>query len=152
MKPRRAGLPVWAPLLGLLIAFGFAIVVGAAICPTLSGVLLPPNPPLPSGTISMLVHEPKGVGLDEFLYGTEEHGCTVAQYYAKRFGDCTYDPDTDCARGRIPASQPGVGAHIAQCTGADSFGAYRVTWTVYISSGYATQGKTHFRVIREVGS
>ena len=149
---RNEGLPMWMPLLGLLIAFAFALFVGARICPTLSGIVLPPSPPLPSGATTLLAHEAKGVGLDEWLYGSEEEGCAIAQYYEKRFGACIYDPDASCQRGGAPPIQPGVGTHIAQCTGSDTFGAYQVSWTVYISSGYAEQGKTHFRVIREVGN
>jgi hypothetical protein len=146
------GLPMWMPLLGLLIAFAFALFVGARICPTLSGIVLPPSPPLPSGGATLLKHEGKGVGLDEWLYGTDQTGCAVAQYYERRFGACIYDPDASCQRGGAAPLQPGVGMHVAQCTGSDTFGAYQVTWTVYISSGYAEQGKTHFRVFREVGN
>ncbi len=144
---------MWIPVVGLLVAFVFAIFVGARICPTLSGVVLPPDPPLPSGAnITLLTRESKGVGLDEFLYGTDVHGCQIAQYYKTRLANCIYDPDSNCTSGGVPPLQAGVANFIAQCTGADSFGAYRLTWTVYISTGYAEQGRTHFRVIREVGN
>jgi hypothetical protein len=149
---RSEGLPLWVPIVGLSIALIFAIYVASRIFPTLSGVVLPLDPPLPSGTIAMLTHEGKGVGLDEWLYGTDMHGCQIAQYYRQRFTECIYDPDSNCQNGGRPPLQAGVADFIARCDGKDSFGAYNLTWTVYISTGYAEQGRTHFRVIREVGS
>jgi hypothetical protein len=149
---RGQGLPLWMPLVGLIIALLFAIFVGVRVVPTLSGVVLPPDPPLPAGAVSMLSHEGKGVGLDEWLYGTTRSGCQVARYYEQRFGYCLFDPDSNCERGGVPPMQAGSSSFIARCDGKDTFGAYQATWTVYISSGYAEQGQTHFRVIREVGN
>ncbi len=141
-------------LLGLMVAFLFALFVGVRICPTLFAVVVPPNPPLPTaGTMTVLLHEQKGTGLDEFLYGTDQKGCDIARFYENRLGECIYDPDSACqtARGTQPI-QPGVGQLVAECTGTDSIGAYRLRWTVYISTGYAEGGQTHFRVTREVGN
>jgi hypothetical protein len=149
---QNEGLPIWMPLVGLALALILAIYMGVRIIPTLSGVVLPPDPPLPTGgTMAMIKHEGKGVGLDEWLYGTNLHGCQVAQYYKQRFAECIFDPDSNCQNGGTLPMQPGVSAFIARCGGKDTFGAYQLTWTVYISTGYAEQGRTHFRVIREVG-
>lgn len=149
---RGAGLPVWVPLVGLLIAFVFAIVVGVQICPTLSAIVLPPDPPMPSGGASLLTHEAKGTGLDEWTYGTNTAGCDVARYYETRLGACTYDPDSACGRQSKPPINTGSTQHIAQCYGNQTVGAHVLSWTVYISSGFTDGNRTHFRVIREVGN
>lgn len=151
---KARGLPLWIPLLGLLVAFLIALFVGVQIVPTLSAVIAPPNPPLPTtGTMTVLLREQKGAGLDEFLYGTDQKGCDVARFYESRLGDCTYDPDSACQTpGGTRPIQPGLGQLVAQCTGTDSIGAYRLRWTVYISTGYTQGGQTHFRVVREVGN
>lgn len=147
------GVPLWMPLVGLVVAFASAVFVGIRICPTLSGVVLPPSAPVPAtGTVTMLLHEQKGTGLDEWLYGSDQKGCDVARFYEQRLSDCTYDPDSNCAS---PAgTQPIVtsGQLVIQCTGTDTIGAYKVLWTVYVSTGYTEGGQTHFRVIREVAS
>ncbi len=148
------GLPLWMPLAGLVVAFAFAVFVGIRVCPTLSGVVLPPSAPVPAtGTVTMLLHEQKGTGLDEWLYGSDQRGCEVARFYQERLKDCTYDPDSNCGSpaGTQPL-QPGTGQLVVQCSGTDTFGAYKVLWTVYVSTGYAQGGQTHFRVIREVAS
>jgi hypothetical protein len=150
---RGAGLPIWVPLAGLFAAFVFAIVVGVQICPTLSAIVLPPDPPMPPGGGSLLLHEAKGTGLDEWNYGTNAPGCEVARYYETRLGACTYDPDAGCGgQSRPPAPSTGSAQHIAQCYGNQSVGAHVLSWTVYISTGFADGNRTHFRVIREVGN
>jgi hypothetical protein len=149
---RGVGLPVWVPLAGLLVAFVFAIVVGVQICPTLSAIVLPPDPPMPPGGASLLKHEAKGTGLDEWNYGTNATGCEVARYYETRLGACTYDPDAGCGGQPRPIPNTGTAQHIAQCYGNQSVGAHVLSWTVYISTGFADANRTHFRVIREVGN
>jgi len=152
-KEKGQGLPMWMPLAGLFVAFAFAVFVGIRICPTLSGVVLPPNPPLPVAVpTTLILHEQKGTGLDEWLYGTEEKGCDVARFYQQRLSDCSYDPDSNC--GSPVGTQPFVttGQLVVQCSGTDTFGAYKVLWTVIVSTGYPAGGQTHFRVIREVAS
>jgi hypothetical protein len=147
------GLPLWMPLAGLVIAFAFAVFVGIRVCPTLSGVVLPPSAPVPAtGTITLLKHDQKGTGLDEWLYGSDQKGCDVARFYEQRLSDCTYDPDSNCAS--PVGTQPilTTGQLVVQCSGTDTFGAYKVLWTVYVSTGYSEGGQTHFRVIREVAS
>jgi hypothetical protein len=150
---RGAGVPLWMPLVGLLVAFIFAIVVGVQICPTLSAIVLPPDPPLPPGGASMLKHEAKGTGHDEWIYGTNATGCEVARYYETLLGACTYDPDSGCGSGQSrPAPNTGSAQHIAQCYGNLSVGAQVFSWTVYVSTGFADGNRTHFRTIRVVGN
>ena len=149
----KPGLPLWMPLLGLLGAFLFAVFIGARICPTLYSVVLPPEPPLPDGQNTLLLHEAKGTGLDEYLYSTSQDGCNVAQYYKTLLTNCVYDPDAGCASN--PHTLPLVnadGIYIGQCSGTQTVGAFHVRWTVYISTAYRENGLTHYRVIREIGN
>ena len=152
-RNKPEGLPLWMPLLGLVIAFLFALFVGARICPTLSAVVQPPDPPLPPGDSRLVLHESKGAGSDEWLYATTVSGCVVAKYYETHLGECTFDPDASCSVGtsqRQPV--PGSSSHVAQCYGKQSVGAYQVLWTVYISTNYPEKETTHFRVFREAGN
>jgi hypothetical protein len=150
---KAEGLPLWMPLLGLVIAFLFALFVGARICPTLSAVVQPPDPPLPPGDSRLLLHESKGAGSDEWLYATTVSGCVVAKYYETRLGECTYDPDASCSAGSSGQQPiPGSSSYVAQCHGKQAVGAYQVLWTVYISTNYPEKETTHFRVFREAGN
>ena len=150
----KKGLPLWVPLLGLLIAFGGALFIGARICPVLSAIILPPDPRLPAGTVKQLDHAKKGIGLDEFLYGTNLTGCQVALFYQDWLHDCTFDPDVSCGKGTQERSfvAPKEGYHVATCTGTQPIGIFNLKWTAYVSSGYPTGDKTVFRLVREVGN
>ncbi len=148
----RRGVPVWMPLAGLLAAFLVALLVGASICPTLSALVIPPGPKLPSGTITEKLHESKAAGEDEWLYSTNLEGCTVAQFYVDWLKDCTFAPNISCKNGATKSviGEAGQSYHVATCTGKQSVGNYSLAWTVYIDSGYSTGDKTVFRLIREV--
>ncbi len=147
----KKGLPLWIPLLCLAVALTLAVLVAVRILPTLTGLILPPDPPLPPVAATAVVHESKGVGLDEWVYATDATGCEVARFYQNQVGGCSYDPDSGCQApsrnlpGSIVSSQ-----HIVKCQGSQSSGQYRVSWIVYVSSGYTEGGQTRFRVIREV--
>lgn len=152
-RRKAVGLPLWMPLLGLLIAFVFAVVAGIMICPTLSALALPPDPPLPPAIKTTLAkQENKGSGLDEYLYTTDSPGCDVARFYDDRLGDCSYDPDSGC---KVPSHlplDPGYSYQVAVCRGSQPIGVYHVFWTVYIGTNYKPGPFTQFRVIREIGN
>lgn len=151
-KKRDGGLPLWMPFLGLLVAFVFAIVAGVLVCPTLSGLALPPDPPLPPVTTTLVTHENKGSGLDEWLYSTNASGCQVAKYYQDRIGDCNYDPNSGCSSNGNGTIDPGFSYQVATCRGSQPIGTYKVFWTVYIGTNYKPGPLTQFRVIRELGN
>jgi len=97
---QQKGLPLWMPLLGLLVALCFTVFVGVRVFPTLGALLFPPQPPLPtSGEVRLLLTESKGLGKDEWLYGTDLNACEVMRYYADLLGDCKYDPAVNCSVG-----------------------------------------------------
>lgn len=146
---RQSGLPLWMPLLGLLIAFIFAVIVGIRICPTLTALVYPPELSLPAGDIVVLKQESKGNGQDEKLYGTKLDGCRIAQYYKGILRDCFYDINNPCGGNGVSSGSSSY--PVATCRGPQATGDYRVYWTVIIDSGYPDkQYPTKFRVIREV--
>ncbi len=154
-EPRTRGVPLWMPLLGLLIALCFAVVVGARVFPTLGALLFPPEPPLPTaGEVRLLLTEPKGLGKDEWLYGTDLNACEVMRYYADRIGGCLYDPSVDCNIGVGMGMDVSVGVPIpvGLCSGKQTIGAYSVTWSVQVATNYVVDGQTHFRITREVSN
>ncbi|PJF35886.1 MAG: hypothetical protein CUN49_08265 [Candidatus Thermofonsia Clade 1 bacterium] len=151
----QAGVPLWMPLLGLLIALCFTVVVGVRLFPTLGAMLFPPAPPLPtSGEVRLMWTENKGLGKDEWLYATDLNACEVMRYYADVLGDCKYDPSVNCnvGTGVGVAVGRGVPIPVGLCMGKQVIGAYSVTWAVQVATNYATAGQTQFRVTREVSN
>ena len=139
---------------GLLVALIAAVFIGTQIIPTLSGLVLPPEPRLPAGNVTQLKHEPKGTGLDEWVYGTDLSGCEVSKFYEDWLKDCRYDPNVVCKNGKQEASvvPPNQSYSIVQCTGFQSVGTYKLAWTVYVATGYGAPNNTVFRLVREVSN
>jgi hypothetical protein len=153
-KEREGGVPNWMPLIGLMAAFVMAILVGATVCPTLSGIILPPDPRLPPGNIVERSHESLTKGDDEWLYGTNLDGCAVAKFYEQWLQDCSYAPNLTCNGSSTQSviGEPENSYQVATCRGKQSVGTGSFAWTAYISSGYSTGDRTIFRLVREVGN
>ncbi len=151
----RRGLPVWVPLLGLIAAFFLAVIVGVRVCPVLSALVFPPEPPMPPGKVSTLqTQTSQGAGRDEWLFGTDAGPCEVLKYYSDRVGGCTYDIDTQCqVKGWGMAPRDGSSYPVGVCQSTQSIGPlYRVTWTIRVGAGYTQGGNTHVRITREVAN
>lgn len=150
----RRGLPVWIPLVALIVMFVFAVFVGSLICPVLSALVFPPEPPLPPGEVQVLEpQQSQGVGRDEWLFSTNQSACSVLRYYQDRIGGCNLDPEVPCSAGdegvrpRDGASYP-----VGVCQGIQSIGALRLVWTIRIGGGYEPPHTTRFRITREVAN
>lgn len=154
VEKKRHGVPNWMPLIGLMAAFAVALLVGATVCPTLTAILLPPGPRLPPGNVTERSHESLTKGDDEWLYGTNLDGCAVAAFYQDWLKDCSYTPNVSCRNGATQSiiGEPGNSYQVATCRGKQSVGTGSFAWTVYVSSGYSTEDKTLFRLVREVGN
>ncbi|MCS6870241.1 MAG: hypothetical protein RML95_04715 [Anaerolineae bacterium] len=154
-EARQAGVPLWMPLVGLAVALCFTVVVGARVFPTLGALLFPPQPPLPTnGEVRLLLTEAKGLGKDEWLYGTDLNACEVMRYYKDVLGSCQYDPAVNCniGTGVGIAVESGVPIPVGLCTGKQVIGAYSVTWAVQVATNYVKDGQTRFRITREVSN
>jgi len=153
-RGREAGLPLWMPLGGLMVAFVCAVLAGALICPTLSALVFPPEPPLPPGDVNLVTTENKGTGLDEWVYTTKIAACSVYKYYMDRVGNCNYDPDARCGDpGFGTKPRDGASYLVGVCQGTQSIGlGYKVIWTVRIGGGYPAPNTTTFRITREVSN
>jgi len=158
-RKREQGVPMWMPLLALLLVLILAILLGARIFPTLSALILPAQPRLPVGKMTELQRESKGTGLDEWLYGTDLPGCAVAEFYKKLLTTCVYDPSVVCREGqeKVTTVETGEPYTVAQCNGVLAVGEHREQWTVYIATNYIKRGNTPdkntvFRLIREVAN
>jgi hypothetical protein len=152
----RGGLPAWIPLLALLAAFVAAVAVGSQVVPLLSGLIFPPEPPLPTRNTNAIreirPRESAGPGHDDWLYGTEMRPCDVQTYYENKLGSCQVDMENFCHIDPNWGMSPRDGSSfgIAVCTGTESIGSnYRVLWTVRIGAGYTSDGNTHIRIVRE---
>lgn len=150
---KTAGLPLWVPFAGLLAAFALAVFIGARICPTMIGLVFPPEPPLPAGEIRIKEQFSLGAGKDEWLYSTAIEPCTVLQYYKDRLGSCQLDPETFCEMpGFGTAPRDGSSFPIATCQGVTTTGGVNTYWTVRIGGGYTPPEITRFRLTRETGN
>lgn len=152
----KRGLPIWLPLVTLGAVFLVAVLVGARVCPVLSALVFPPDPPLPvEDAVLLKPAESAGAGHDEWLYGMSLPACQAVTFYQERVGGCEYDLDSACKMNPNWGTQPRDGSSypVAVCQGTTSIGPfYRVTWTVRIGGGYSQGGTTHVRITREVAN
>jgi hypothetical protein len=138
------GVPLWLPLLASIIALGFAAFIAIRICPTLSGLVAPPDPVLPPGAV-LQSRESKGTE-DQWVYTTTMKACEVARFYEKAWGKCVYDPGSGC-NGKAPSiNAPSLA--IARCEGNQSISQFNVYWWTTIAGNTDAQGSTIFRIYR----
>lgn len=149
----RRGLPLWMPLIGLTATFIFVVAVGAQICPTLAGLLFPPEPPLPqaSDIHQYRQKESAGVGSDRWFFATDTlNACEVARFYEAQLGVCTYEPTVNCDPSKNTAPNVGFPIPVANCQGRQAIGAYSVRWLVEIGTNYSGSGLTRWTITRIV--
>lgn len=154
-RPAKRGVPVWLPLAALVGVFALAVLVGARICPVLSALVFPPEPPLPPGDVTLITpQENQGPGRDEWVYGVEAPPCDVLAYYEDRVGGCEYDPEAQCPSATYGTQPRDSGSFlIGVCQATESVGPfYRVTWTTRVGGGYSAPSITRFRITREVAN
>ncbi len=122
------------------------------VCPTLSALVFPPEPPLPPGDVTTTESKNTGFGRDEWVYATNIPACSVYKYYLDRIGGCNYDPDARCGSPTFGIKpRDGASYLVGVCQGAQTVGlGYKITWTIRIGGGYAAPNTTIFRVTREV--
>ena len=78
--PARRGRPAWWVLAIGVLAVGVAVLVIAAVAPSLAGLISPAGPPVfqPS---TLLEHRNTEYGVDEWRYATNLSGCEVYRWY-----------------------------------------------------------------------
>ena len=133
--PVQRGLPLWVPLAGLLIALVLAVYVAVKVAPTLVGMVLPPEPPMPADQVTLVSQKNVQPGADEWLYTSNLTGCQLARYVDERVGGCFFFGDSGCDPNRQSAINPGVAYRVATCTPVQKVGEYSVRWTITISAG-----------------
>jgi hypothetical protein len=150
-RPAPRGMPVWVPVLGVLVALVLAIFVGVRVAPTLVGMVLPPEPPMPANQVTLVKQTNIAAGSDEWLYTSDMTGCELARYIDQRVGDCFFFGDSGCDPNRQAAITPGVAYRVAQCNPVQKVGEYSVRWTITISTGIQPpEPQTAARVFRDV--
>jgi uncharacterized protein YneF (UPF0154 family) len=150
-NPVQRGMPVWVPLLGLLVALLLAIYVGIKVAPTLVGMVLPPEPPIPADQVTLVEQKNLGPGSDEWLYTSDLTGCEVARYVDERVGDCFFFGNSGCDPNRQAAINPNSSYRVAECNPVQKVGEYSVRWSITISANMpAPQPPTAIRIWRDV--
>ena len=150
---KPAGVPLWLPLIALMVALAIGVFIAVRILPTLSALVSPPDPVLPPGSVL------QSKGSDSlgnwWLYQTTTPGCTTAKFYKDALGACLYNPSSGCTPdGGGALAVPGVN-EVAECSGHQSIGQYGLMWRVYISANYdpnnASATGAIFRIYRDGG-
>jgi hypothetical protein len=134
----------------LLGGAALAVLIGTQVIGVLYSIIAPPLPPLPEGA-RQLNHSSADYGVDDWLYGTDENACTVAQFFQERgavcrvtVGECEGDPAT------LLGPAPAEPQNVARCVGEVYFSIFAMRWEVTIAGGYEKDGQTHFGLSREV--
>jgi len=144
-------MPLWVPLIGLVIALGLAVYAGVKVAPTLMGMVLPPEPPLPADQVKLVEQKNLMPGSDEWMYTSEMTGCEVARYVDQRAGGCYFLDNSGCDPNRGSVIVPGQLYRVAMCYPVQKVGEYSVRWTIMVTTGYqAPDPKTSIRVWRDV--
>jgi len=147
------GVPMWVPLVALIIAVLFAALVLLRIGGTLSALVARPQPVLPPGAVLQSTGS-DSVG-DWWIYQTDMPACQVAKFYKDTLGTCVFNPASGCQSDGSTGPQfdvPG-GQQIAECSGRQVIGAYSAMWRSYISIVFdpktPDQSPTLFRIYRD---
>jgi hypothetical protein len=140
----------WRLLIIGAIAIILALVIGTQVIGVLYSILFPMGPPLPTDT-KLLSHKNIDYGVDEWVYGTDEDACKIVAFYQNAGGQCRISP-TWCGESQTDASSgvPTIGENVARCQGQSTFSIFALSWDAIIGTGYPSDGKTQFRLRREV--
>ena len=148
----RRGRPAWWVLAIGVAAVGVAVLVIAAVAPSLAGLISPAGPPVfqPS---TLLEHRNSEYGVDEWRYATNLSGCEVYQWYQAQADSCHTSPLVNCQAAEASQSAPlqSETYSVGYCQGHVPFGDFTSDWEIYISDGYnEPDGRTHYLIAREV--
>lgn len=146
-EPVRRTIPWQVILLGVG-ALALALVIGSQVIGVLYSIIAPPLPPLPDG-VTLLEHTSAAYGVDEWLYGTEQSACDVVRFYQNNGADCRLSSG-GCEGVSDGEAAPTEPQSVAQCEGEKRFSIFAMYWHVNIATGYQQNGRTHFRLAREV--
>ena len=150
--PQRGGIPLWLPLVALIVAFVFAAYIAVTISGTLASLISPPQPVLPQDAV-LQSQGSDSVG-DWWVYRSATNGCAVAKIYKDALGNCIYNPSSGCGTDSGAMAVPGANS-VAECSGGKTTGSYHVMWRVYVSAEYNINDPTHplttFRIYRDIG-
>jgi hypothetical protein len=135
-----------------IFALALAVFIATQVIGVLYAIVFPPAPPLPDKT-TVISHKNIAYGVDDWEYGTDQDACRVVQFYAEKGGACRAAP-FQCAPNPSPddltPGQNTEGQHVARCVGQTQFSVFAMRWEAIIAANYQAQGKTHFRLTREV--
>lgn len=143
----RLSLPCLIMTLIAAVLLVFAVLFATRIFGVLYGIVFPANPPLPTGLVR-LEHNNLAYGVDEWVYGTEQDGCEILDYYQRNGGTCSIAPGICGPSGfqRSGFSSQNIGA----CTGTEEFSIFAMRWEMNVTSGYRSPPTTRFSLRREV--
>ncbi len=143
----RSGFTI--PLIGCtFIAVVAALFIGLEVFGVISGILFPPDPPLPPN-IQRVEQQNQSFGVDVWSYTTADSPCSVISYYERNQSTCTLTGDY-CEGTTF--NSPGYSLEsVATCIGTDEYSVFGLRWTVQISTRVRQGAETtNFTVQREI--
>ncbi len=121
--------PVWLPIAAGVAALAFAAWVLSLICGPLSGLLMPPSPPLPPGA-ELVETESDGYGVDSRLYTIDADPCEVMEFYRSEGANCSVTPGVCSAGGALVAE--GRSVNVGHCIGTGRFAIFAWRYEAWI--------------------
>ncbi|MFZ4813805.1 MAG: hypothetical protein ACOYL5_04660, partial [Phototrophicaceae bacterium] len=115
----------WAFIVGAVAFVLFALWLAFRLSAPLSGLLFPPEPPIPSGA-TLQRQATSGYGADSRVYHLPPLPCPVRDFYAEQ-GQCVTQ-DGHCEQDSTPKRD----ALTATCQGNMVFGGFTMYWDVEI--------------------
>ncbi len=138
------GVPLWAVVLGMVLALGLAALILSRVAGPLYTLLFPPEVPVPP-TAQVIEHHKPEHGPEYWVYRTAQSGQAVAAFYEGEGATCRYSPLPDYVTD--PSLGQGGPYSVAQCQGSQRVAGLGVSWEVLIHTGYAEEvGPTIFRL------
>lgn len=147
-SPAQSSQRVFWFLLALGVSLILALVVGRRVVGVLYSIVAPPDAPLPTDTRE-ISHTSAAYGVDEWVYGTDQNACELVSFYIDQQGECRIAPNA-CSETNFGATEPTPGEHVARCTGVIPFSIFTMRWEAIIATNYVVDGRTHFRLLREI--
>ncbi len=122
------GVPWWLIGVGAALLVG-AIVIGLRVSGVLTGLLFPPEPPVPTEA-ELIQHTAIAHGVDDWQYHRPPAACATVTYYEAEGGTCTIQPGycTDDPNAELQQES----ALAATCTGEVAFSVFVMGWEAEI--------------------
>lgn len=149
--PDHVRVPVRVLLIGVF-ALLCAIVIGTQVIGVLYAIFFPPAAPLPASA-ELISHASEALGVDDWLYRSNQPVCEVVQFYVDSGGDCRVVPGWCGTQSESGVTDPGANTpnqNVARCSADVKFSIFALRWQAVIATGSNPTNASQFRLNREI--